>query len=119
MIFPRVGLQMANTNLHPHHLSIRNDSFYPNKKCTLRNNRGCIVSKLESLAILVEQNRYPPFKARTYGLFWHFRGKKFKVKTMDAFLKFSKKKGFEPSQRKNLENFKADLRRIILNLPMK
>ena len=27
-------------------------AFTPNKKCTLRNNRGCIVSKLESLATL-------------------------------------------------------------------
>ncbi len=38
--------------------------------------------------ILVEQNRCPPFKARSYGLFRRFRGEKFKVKTMDAFSEF-------------------------------
>ena len=42
--------QQANTYLHPLQFSIRNDSFYPNKKCTPCSIRGCIVSKLESLA---------------------------------------------------------------------
>lgn len=36
-------------------------------------------------SILVEQKRCPPFKARSYGLFRRFRGKKFMVKTVDAF----------------------------------
>ena len=39
-------------------------------------------------AILVEQNRCPPFKARSCGLFWHFRDEKFQVKTVDAFQVF-------------------------------
>ena len=36
-------------------------------------------------SILVEQKRCPPFTARSYGLFRRFRGKKFMVKTVDAF----------------------------------
>ena len=38
------------------------------------------------LDILVEQNRCPPLKARSYGLFCHLRGEKFRCKTIDAFL---------------------------------
>ena len=40
------------SNLHPLPFSIRNDSFYSKQKCTPWLSRGCIVSKLESLAIL-------------------------------------------------------------------
>jgi len=37
-------------NLHPCRFSIRNDSFPTKQKCTPWPSRGCIVSKLESLA---------------------------------------------------------------------
>ena len=51
--------------------------------------------------ILVEQNRCPPFKARSYGLFWHFRGEKFIVKTVDAFQGFSRTKGIRTDAKEN------------------
>lgn len=39
-------------HLHPLQLSIRNDSFRAKQKCTPCLFKGCIVSKLQSLAIL-------------------------------------------------------------------
>ena len=39
--------------------------------------------------ILVILNSCTPLKARSYGLFWHFRDEKFKFKTMAVFSPFS------------------------------
>ena len=39
-------------------------------------------------SILVILNSCTPLKARIYGLFWRFRGKKFKVKTVAVFYGF-------------------------------
>lgn len=38
--------------------------------------------------ILVILNSCTPLKARSYGLFWHFRDEKFKFKTMAVFSPF-------------------------------
>ena len=62
---------------------------------------GAAGSNPVTSTILVEQKRYPPFKARIYGLFWHFRGEKFIVKTVDAFQGFSRTKGIRTDAKEN------------------
>ncbi|MDE5648351.1 MAG: hypothetical protein K2I33_00355, partial [Oscillospiraceae bacterium] len=66
---------------------------------------------------MVILNSCTPLKARSYGLYLHFRGEKFYFKTVDAFLKFSKKKGFEPSTKQIIGVLKAYLRKIISDMP--
>ena len=53
-------------------------------------------------AILVILNSCTPLKARIYGLFWRFRGEKFKVKTVAVFCPVLQEKGIRTDAKEYL-----------------
>ena len=58
-------------------------------------------------AILVILNSCTPLKARSYGLFWRFRGEKFKVKTVAVFCSVLQEKGIRTDAEECLGKIKG------------
>lgn len=77
--------------------------------------KKCVASFLVPVYILVEQNRCTTRKARNCGLFWRFEGKKFKVKTVDAF---QLKRDSNPRQLNIVKQIGRLLRNSSLSLPI-